>query len=201
MDTKIQQQEKKGLYGGAMEIEIPTRFIDVSQFRQVPDHQEVFVDETSDQSVIIELLERQSHIEDNKSASFHFDTISDESDIPADGRIVFNHRPIDSAEMPHFTNETPKFLLFGQQKVAKFNETGSENIVNVYMAIVRLSKSQTDVLITLYHPILLCESSSSAKTVGSTKPDTLYSQPIVEQTFIKILQSFNIKDYSLFVHQ
>lgn len=50
------------IFGGAIEIDLPTGVIDVSQFRQVPDNQEVFLIEKStakeDQNIIIELLEQ-----------------------------------------------------------------------------------------------------------------------------------------------
>lgn len=45
------------LFGGALSIELPSRFVDLSQFRQIPDHQEVFADGNTDQSIIIEINE------------------------------------------------------------------------------------------------------------------------------------------------
>ena len=43
------------LYGGAFSISIPSRFDDASTVRDIPNHQEVFVDGDTDQSIIIEL--------------------------------------------------------------------------------------------------------------------------------------------------
>ena len=45
------------LYGGAIVADIPSRFIDISMFREVPDNQEVYADVDTDESVIVELLE------------------------------------------------------------------------------------------------------------------------------------------------
>ena len=39
------------LWGGALSIRMPPRFKDISKFRQVPDTQEVFVDEQTDQVI------------------------------------------------------------------------------------------------------------------------------------------------------
>ena len=50
------------LYGGAMSIDIPERFEDISQFRQVPDHQEAFADSNTDSSIIIELNQMEKSI-------------------------------------------------------------------------------------------------------------------------------------------
>ena len=52
--------EKRALFGGALESFIPGGFVDVSEFRQVPDNQEVFVDARSNRSIIIELLDSDS---------------------------------------------------------------------------------------------------------------------------------------------
>lgn len=52
--------EVRELFGGALSIKVPKDFKDVSVFRQVPDHQEVFVSNDSDDSLIVELLETPS---------------------------------------------------------------------------------------------------------------------------------------------
>ncbi|KAI9278058.1 hypothetical protein BY458DRAFT_432393 [Sporodiniella umbellata] len=46
------------LFGGAIVIPLKKSFMDASQFRQVPDNQEVFVDTVTQQSLIVELLEQ-----------------------------------------------------------------------------------------------------------------------------------------------
>jgi Ran-interacting Mog1 protein len=46
------------LFGGAANFALPDRMRDVSDFRPVPDHQEVFTDASVDQSVIIDILVR-----------------------------------------------------------------------------------------------------------------------------------------------
>jgi hypothetical protein len=44
------------LFGGALKIaQFPLRFQDLSNFRQVPDHQEIFSDPYSDQTIIVEI--------------------------------------------------------------------------------------------------------------------------------------------------
>lgn len=49
--------EERGLFGGGMIVKVPKDYKDVSQFRQVPDNQEVFVSNDSDETLIVELLE------------------------------------------------------------------------------------------------------------------------------------------------
>lgn len=48
--------EPRELFGGAIGMCLPTRFVDISDFRPIPDHQEVFSDANMDQSLIVEVL-------------------------------------------------------------------------------------------------------------------------------------------------
>ena len=57
------------LFGGAFQIDLPDGFVDVSDFRQVPDHQEVWAEAKTDRSAIIEILERVDE-KDEQSALF-----------------------------------------------------------------------------------------------------------------------------------
>ena len=45
------------LYGGMVELLVPQSMTDVSDIRPVPDHQEVFSDGLTDQSLIVEIVE------------------------------------------------------------------------------------------------------------------------------------------------
>lgn len=56
--------QERSLFGGSISIKIPNDFNDVSEFRQVPDNQEVFVFKDSDASIVIELLETPSNSDD-----------------------------------------------------------------------------------------------------------------------------------------
>ena len=49
---------RRELFGGAITVDLPTRMVDVSDFRPVPDNQEVWTDADRDESIILELLER-----------------------------------------------------------------------------------------------------------------------------------------------
>jgi hypothetical protein len=57
---------ERELFGGALGIKVPKDFKDVSVFRQIPDHQEVFVSNDSDDSLIIELLETPSELNEQE---------------------------------------------------------------------------------------------------------------------------------------
>jgi hypothetical protein len=53
---------KTELFGGAMSCLMPASFEDISGYRTVPDHQEVFVDKESNTSVTIEILARAEDV-------------------------------------------------------------------------------------------------------------------------------------------
>ena len=50
------------LFGGAMTCLLPSSFEDISVYRTVPDHQEVFVDKESNTAVTIEILARDDEV-------------------------------------------------------------------------------------------------------------------------------------------
>ena len=52
--------KERELFGGGISLKVPVDFEDVSDFRQVPDNQEVFVSKHSDATLIVELLETPS---------------------------------------------------------------------------------------------------------------------------------------------
>ena len=62
MAAQVSGERKVDLYGGMASIVLPTRMADVSDFRPVPDHQEIYTDANSDQSVMIEILVRFSRL-------------------------------------------------------------------------------------------------------------------------------------------
>lgn len=51
------------LFGGALTVSVPESYVDASNFRQIPDNQEVFVSENSDNSFIIEILEMPDNLD------------------------------------------------------------------------------------------------------------------------------------------
>ncbi|MEE6520759.1 hypothetical protein FKM82_018698 [Ascaphus truei] len=56
------------LFGGALSAILPPSFRDVSALREVPDNQEVFAHVSTDQSIIVELLEYPEGVADADAA-------------------------------------------------------------------------------------------------------------------------------------
>ncbi|XLR04050.1 hypothetical protein HN51_058875 [Arachis hypogaea] len=79
-------------FGGKLSSLFPHRFQDVSDIRQVPDHQEVFADATRDESLIFELLEYKHDVADNGSAVWFLQDLANEQD--AEGSVVIEQSEV-----------------------------------------------------------------------------------------------------------
>lgn len=63
------------LYGGSIKVVLPSNFIDASDFRQVPDNQEVFVNDNNNDSIVFDILERVN-AEDEDAVQEHVKEIA-----------------------------------------------------------------------------------------------------------------------------
>ncbi len=186
------------LYGGACLLSIPSRFIDISQFRQISDHQEVFADsEKTDQSIIVEIVEYDSQISDQNIAEYHFKDLAEANDA-LENCTIFHQQllyPTNTQNSLHFDSSIDTFskaIIVGTQQVAKYKET-AKNIVNVYLFIIRLPQYQSEILISMNDPVLL-NPQSSASTNAVATSDASASMSLFQQ----IVQSFKIVDFELF---
>ncbi|XP_020959905.1 probable ran guanine nucleotide release factor isoform X4 [Arachis ipaensis] len=158
---------ERPLFGGKLSSLFPHRFQDVSDIRQVPDHQEVFADATRDESLIFELLEYKHDVADNGSAVWFLQDLANEQD--AEGSVVIEQSGV--LEAPGLMyNNTPAIVTtaVGQMAISKGRQgREAQNIIKVYLANLRLKGVDTDVLVTAYEPILINPFSKSAGTVGA----------------------------------
>ncbi|KAL5540383.1 hypothetical protein UlMin_045228, partial [Ulmus minor] len=144
---------ERPLFGGAIASTFPARFEDVSNIRQVPDHQEVFVDPARDESLIFELLELKHEVADNGSATWFLQDLATEQD--AEGSMVIEQSGVIEAPGLQYRG-TPAVVTsaIGQMAISKGRQgREAQNVVRVYVANLRLKEVNTDVLITAYEPI------------------------------------------------
>lgn len=69
------------LFGGALGASLPSTFGDVSDIRQVPDHQEVWLDRDGYTSVVFEILERVEKDSNEEALKYHLEDLVEEDDI------------------------------------------------------------------------------------------------------------------------
>jgi len=82
------------LFDGAIKTRIPSNFLDVrcflqkymadvSDFRDVPDNQEIFVSTKDESSIMIDILEYVD-AQDPAAAEFHFDALATDNEVDVD---------------------------------------------------------------------------------------------------------------------
>lgn len=160
------------LYGGAVSVDLPPA-VDVLKFRQVPDTQEVFIFEgetkDTDVNIIFDLLEMVPEKIEN-AIKVH---VSD----------ILDH--VDTIETMESTGDVHLFLVASQQ-----------NKLLTIVGLIRLSKVETDVLVTMNIPLT---SSEQEKLEQSNVKELVTGH--IKNHYVTIKQackSFKVEDWGLF---
>eukprot|EP00045_Choanoeca_perplexa_P003431 m.31132 g.31132 ORF g.31132 m.31132 type:complete len:193 (-) comp12037_c0_seq1:1555-2133(-) len=186
-DTQV-----KPLFGGALSCELPSRFTDISAFRQLPDTQEVFADAVTDQSIIIEILELAEESEANSAAEFHFHSLANDNDA-FESKL---EQPVVSSDLPQ---EGVKSVCMGLQQVSKFNESADKaNTVRIFVCCLRYPNVTTDIVITLNAPTAVSNTSSSAEAIDAQAAEAVSSLEATKALFDHVVESFKVLDWDLF---
>ncbi|KAJ4711315.1 Ran guanine nucleotide release factor [Melia azedarach] len=191
---------ERPLFGGAISSTFPHRFEDVSKIRQVPDHQEVFVDPSRDESLIFELLDFKHDVGDTGSAAWFLQDLATEQD--AEGCTLLEQSGV--VEVPGLCYRTVPAVVttaVGQMAISKGRQgREAQNIVKVYLANLRLKEVGTDVLVTAYEPLVINPLSESASTVGAgiAVPATQSGFMPMSEVFRLAVSSFKVNEWSLF---
>eukprot|EP01104_Vermistella_antarctica_P011987 TRINITY_DN3398_c0_g1_i2.p1 TRINITY_DN3398_c0_g1~~TRINITY_DN3398_c0_g1_i2.p1 ORF type:complete len:202 (+),score=51.39 TRINITY_DN3398_c0_g1_i2:218-823(+) len=196
------QRRNADLFGGALNLSIPTVFVDISQFRQVPDNQEVFVDVDRDQSIVVELLSYETGVPNNRIGVFCFSDIAETNNAAPPHSEVLHTSELKGLTLGRTDREVGMYtsLVVGRQSIAKFNEQ-ARNLVNLYVAVVRIPSVTTDLVISFNEAIAISPESSSAKTASEITPGTNLDPnatfPMLNQ-FKEMVLSLKVNDWSLF---
>ncbi|KAI3983378.1 hypothetical protein MKX01_013445 [Papaver californicum] len=191
---------ERQLFGGAISTCFPLRFQDISDVRQVPDHQEAYVDPARDESVIIELLDLKHDVEDNGSAVWFLQDLATEQN--AEGTTVIEQSGVFTADGIRYRNTAPiTTTAIGEMRISKGRQgPEAQNHVKVYVANLRLKEVGTDVLITAYEPFVINPLSESSNSVGAglTVPAAQSGCTPMSEVFRLVVSNFKIHDWNLF---
>jgi hypothetical protein len=181
------------LFGGAITCEITDDWRDVSDIRQVPDHQECWQEGTEGRLLVIEILERQSHIVDAQAASFFFQDLAESNGVNAP--VQFTPQPelgvsLLSAGLPDsaklcFGTGYQKVALGRELDVAGNPRTQQMRSIRVELCAIRLPSVGSELLVTLSSPI-----------DPNVAQETIQHEPT--EAFTRILRSLQIQDWTLF---
>ncbi|KAH9879827.1 hypothetical protein J1614_001851 [Plenodomus biglobosus] len=177
------------LYGGAITLDLPSSFADASQIRQIPDHQEVYLDANGYSSIVVEILEYVDKGSDEAALQYHFgDLVAGTGDAT---RVVeqggarmrgLQNTPIQSLtfiQTPQDPNANPR------RKVPEFTY--------IHLLLLRLKQQGTDIMVTINVPHYAGEYDKAAGEDGQTQ---LMKDSLVARE--KVLESFEVKEWGLF---
>ncbi|WFD34340.1 hypothetical protein MCUN1_001179 [Malassezia cuniculi] len=138
------------LFGGAVTVAAPAGLIDASNFRQVPDTQEVLLSPDSDISLIVEILQQvgegATQAALDAAVRYHFDSLAHDNDAKQ------SHIDWVEAQDGGDGESTHPALLGGTQRVCKFGKEALEDTVYVWVAVVRVPSKGIDVVLSVNSP-------------------------------------------------
>lgn len=179
------------LFGGALTAVLPPNATDVSELREIPDNQEVFVHPNTDQSLIVELVEYQAQVADPDAARYHFEDIAGSNKASEPGSFqTASVGTLPKADVS-LSECSSAWVLTGTQCVSKFNEE-ARNTVSLHLGLFRLPQFSTDILITFNDPESISPDSSSALAAGTQ------AEPWTVQDFQQMLRSLTLLNPGLF---
>lgn len=183
------------LFGGAIGLSFPNRLVDISGFRPVPDHQEVFADGAQDQSLIVEILQYQSHVADDAVAAHLFKDLADQNDAyesTYDGAL-----PVEDRFRPNIKDAAAVQMGTGRQTAGKGRQHNLDaaNEIQVVLAVIRLPQHTTDILVSLNSPITIANASAAAADADAGAKQIHAEAP---RLFRDVLSTLHITDYGLF---
>ncbi|XP_059936522.1 ran guanine nucleotide release factor isoform X2 [Mesoplodon densirostris] len=168
------------LFGGAFSATLPPGAIDVSDLRPVPDNQEVFCHRVTDQSLIVELVELQAHVQGEEAARYHFEDVGGVQEARAVQVEAVQPLLLENLALRGCCQEA--WILSGKQQVAKY--------VTMYQALLRLPQYQTDFLLTFNQP--------PPENRSSLGPENLSLPPWSLGDFEQLVTSLTLHDPNIF---
>ncbi|KAI9723586.1 MAG: hypothetical protein M1812_000886 [Candelaria pacifica] len=180
------------LFGGAMVADLPSGFADVSEIREVPDNQEVFLDKDGFASIMIDITERVDDSLSNEAAlKFHFEDVVES----VEGVKIWSTA---AATCPQLPTETPVYSLFATQHppTDPTNGVPSVNFTGILMTLVRLQAQKTDLVITVNAPHVQGQFAEEDMNLEQGRPG---KQIEIAQSYRDhLLRSLFIRDWTLF---
>ena len=227
------------LFGGALIVDLPSTFADVrcvtpfpstnvrltheiSTIRQVPDHQEVYLDKDGFTSIIFDITERvglpgSGPAVDGAALTTHLEDIV-ASDI--DTVQVWNTSNTQFSKLPYASfsplsllkplatkecydhvltlrsDDIPAYTLIATQTPPPQPGSKSPDFTAIVLTLIRLEEDKTDILITINVPHIKGEYSAEEVDMQVGKQGKLIENAV--EYAARIWETFKIKDWGLF---
>ena len=168
-------------FGGAIIVSAPGGWLDASDVRPVPDHQEVWLERAATaRALIVELLELAADATDGDAAArLHFEELASSND--AESSAVHQNFALGDAAAPRLrpAPPAPPQALRGVQSLAE----GAR--LHVWLAVVRLPRVGTDLVVSISRPV------ADAAAEGAAATEDL-------ELLRAVVGSLEVRDWSLF---
>ncbi|TVY55018.1 putative ran guanine nucleotide release factor, partial [Lachnellula cervina] len=195
------------LFGGALIVDLPSTFADVSTIRQVPDHQEVYLDKDGFTSIIFDITERvgaagSGPAVDGAALTTHLEDIVD-SDVDTvkvwnTSNTQFSKLPF-VLSLPHLSYPIRRHTSLHAHRdanAAGAPDSKSPDFTAIVLTLIRLERESTDILITINVPHIKGEYTEEEVDMQMGKQGKLIESSV--EIAARIWETFKIKDWGLF---
>ena len=192
MATTTATATARALFGGAITCQLTPDddWRDVSDIRQVPDHQECWQD-IEGRLLVVEILDRQSNVTDEQAAAYFFQDLAEANGMKAPDLQFISQSELMNLAGAGLPDSAKVCFGMGYQKVSLGKEhdiagnprTQQVQSIRVELCAIRLPSVGTELLVTLSSP-------------SNENLQEIISQPT--EVFARILGSWKIEDWTLF---
>lgn len=185
------------LYGGAITVELPTTMIDASDIRQIPDHQEVFLSNTTLTSLIFEINQYVPQ-PDPAALYYHFtdviappDRLNGELDSPTQLSLATDSIKDFPAYLVHGSITSPEVDKKAPTNLpVEWQQTPptTDYTTQCYQLVMRMQKYGTDFCVRLNVPL------KELVEKGEAEAEDVVARGIME----RIVATLDIKEFGLF---
>jgi hypothetical protein len=192
---------ERSLFSGAITCELPKDWYDLSNLRQIPDHQECYCydDATTNSTSIwvMEILERQQDIDDEDIVQYLFRDLA-ESNGCSKMEQSTNFRSNDVVQcnmLPNLLKNSTTPMICRSGSGIQHIQPGMEDLrqqaetVLIELVVVRLRQYNTELLVTLSVPTMTTSNDHNIDSVLIQSQKDLFQQ---------ILSTIQLHDYTLF---
>ncbi|KAF4453734.1 hypothetical protein F53441_3627 [Fusarium austroafricanum] len=185
------------LFGGAITCDLPTKFADVSKLRQVPDNQEVWIDQDGFTSIIFDITERVGGSGSGPEVDGRAMTTHLEDMVGSDINTVKIWNTAET-EFSNLEPGTPAYTLISTQTPhnQSRDSTSAPDFTAIILTLLRLEKAKTDILITINVPHIKGEYDESEVDLELGRQGKLIGDAV--EYSASIWSTFKIKDWGLF---
>ncbi|CRK29301.1 hypothetical protein BN1708_004960 [Verticillium longisporum] len=182
------------LYGGALVSDLPEKFADVSKLRQVPDNQEVYIDQDGFTSIIFDITERVGPSGtgpeiDGRALTTHLEELVGSE---VDTVKVWNTT---ETQFSRLGEDIPAYTLIATQ-TPRPDRSSSPDFTAIILTLLRLEKESTDILITINVPHIRGEYNEEDVDLELGKQGKLIGDAVDDAA--RVWETFKVKNWTLF---